>query len=908
MARPRSQSTGACACLSLLLLVLAPAATATSYSSLCRSPAHAPDLTADHKSIRAEPAVPSITTGHFSGGDGLRFAPDRPNFPRGFSFSPRRFVRTTDPAVVHVLATLTLAGTRSPGRRAHSVSFNLDGYYSTSDAAASAELCMVGSGSYANDDGSGVVILRDVALRLQLPHPSNLSRPFVTGRVEGPDFRAATLVSYADGDYAYGEAALCPAPPTPVRGARQVLDADQFSCPRLRMALRSSFSSYSLEYKPGAGGHTASAFPLRTRHRRMYLNQMHCARDGAVRAYMVFYANRSEAVHASNNTVGWRHGFLVGDEALVADGFWDSARRQLCLRACRVARSGPYRADLAVRECGIGVSLWFPAVWSIRDRSVTAGMIWNTSSNSDGGAPGEMSGVISVSRTGSYGMANLSDIRYNYTMVEDAKKHYRSKPELSKERKGTFPANFSYGDFSFYFYTKDHRWTGYASPVAIGSALVEGDRLMADDAFYRHAAEMKKQRLLNVSYDLQYEAQVRYVNASAVSPVTMSPPRRLSAEGVYDTKAGTLCMVACQVVNGSSDCETLVTARFAPVDDEARERVVGRIRSLREQGDPLFFEALDFVAYGMYAMEIQDSSSRMDMEGMMLVVSMTLSCVFIVLQLRHARRNPEALAAMSITMLVILAVGYMIPLVLNLEAMFANSAKHFVQLTRGGWLELNELALRASTMVAFVLQLRLLQLAFSARSTGAARKDGGDDPSAAERSALWVCLPLYILGAIVIWIFHKSDGGHGRFDPEQDGLVLRATPTWPAGLVDRLASYAGLILDGFLLPQVVANAFSGSTVRALSPWFYAGGAAVRAAPHAYDVFRAQSYVPSWMPSYVYAGPRDDLFGVAWDVAVLCGAATLAALLFLQQRLGGAFLCGMKARRAAGYEMVSTLGS
>ena len=127
-------------------------------------------------------------------------------------------------------------------------------------------------------------------------------------------------------------------------------------------------------------------------------------------------------------------------------------------------------------------------------------------------------------------------------------------------------------------------------------------------------------------------------------------------------------------------------------------------------------------------------------------------------------------------------------------------------------------------------------------------------------------------------------------------------------MVDDLAAYAGLVLDGFLLPQVVWNALSGSSVRALSPWFYAGGSAVRAAPHVYDALRRRSYAPSWRASDVYAGPRDDLFGAGWDVAVQCGAALLAALLFLQQRLGGAFLCGSKRRRAGEYEMVSTPSS
>ena len=203
-------------------------------------------------------------------------------------------------------------------------------------------------------------------------------------------------------------------------------------------------------------------------------------------------------------------------------------------------------------------------------------------------------------------------------------------------------------------------------------------------------------------------------------------------------------------------------------------------------------------------------------------------------------------------------------------------------------------------MLALVLQLRLLQLALSswrpADQAGSKREGSSPSPSDAERSTLWVCLPLYALGAVVVWIVHTSDGHRGLSAPPGQGLA------------DDLAAYAGLVLDGFLLPQVIRNSLSGSRVRALSPWFYAGVAAIRTAPHAYDAFRMRSYVPSLRPSLAYAGPRDDLFGAGWDVAVQCGAALLAALLFLQQRLGGAFLCGSKRRRAGEYEMVSTPSS
>ncbi|XP_066311285.1 uncharacterized protein [Miscanthus floridulus] len=442
---------------------------------------------------------------------------------------------------------------------------------------------MIGSSSYARDDGTDTdVHLSDVGLRLHLPHPSNLSEPFVTGRLEGAGFGAIILVAYADsrsasdGDYTYAEtAASCPPPVTPARDGQHVLGAG-FSCSRLRALLR---GSYDLEYRPGTGRgrHTAGSSPLQLRHRLMYVNQMSCATDGGVRAYMAFYADQSGSFPSSL--------FLVGDEALVAEGFW------------------------------------FPDTWSFQDRKTVVGLIWNSSRV-----------LRSVGYTG-----DLSDIKYNYTLVEKAKEHYHSNPVLSKDRNGSFPGNHSCRDFVFHFNLKNPelRVHGSAPPI------VQEDRPMPDDVFSRRVApEVNTQRLLNVSYDLQY----------TVADVD----RRINAEGVYDT----LCMVACQVSNGSSDCQVLVTVQFAPVDTGTREHDVGTISSLRMKSDPLFFEALEFVSQGMDLMWQPES---------MLELSPALFAVVLILQLRHAKKHPEAVPSMSITMLVVLALGYLIPLMLDFE-------------------------------------------------------------------------------------------------------------------------------------------------------------------------------------------------------------------------------------------------
>ncbi|KAA8523898.1 hypothetical protein F0562_010321 [Nyssa sinensis] len=115
----------------------------------------------------------------------------------------------------------------------------------------------------------------------------------------------------------------------------------------------------------------------------------------------------------------------------------------------------------------------------------------------------------------------------------------------------------------------------------------------------------------------------------------------------------------------------------------------------------------------------------MDLEIVMVLTSNTLACVFVGLQLFYVKKHPDVLPFISLVMLVILTLGHMIPLVLNFEAMFLqNRNRQNVLLGSGGWLEVNEVIVRVVTMVAFLLQFRLLQLALGCTIGRWKPKDG----------------------------------------------------------------------------------------------------------------------------------------------------------------------------------------
>ncbi|OEL18682.1 hypothetical protein BAE44_0020292 [Dichanthelium oligosanthes] len=911
-----------CVVLLLLLLSAALSSAASSPSTLdsaiCTIPSNPPErLPSDKHNALAALKVFQLNAGYFFGGEDIHFAKDDSNasfVTRSFSLFPHSVDLTTDHNLLHVAATLALSGGRArsilTARRrrhryvgGHSVNFYLNGYYSYT----SEELCMTGSGTYSSDEGS-IEHLEGVVLKLRMPRRSKLSDPFVTGRLKGASFEAISLVAYAQGAYHYSESgvscrSLQPSS-TPARGALQGLGAS-FSCAHLKEHLE---TSYKLQY--GGGAHAPGSSPLMgLQARRMHIGQVQCTAAGdvvEVRAYAVF----------SNDTKMWGqlkpHPPFMGDEeVVVAEGRWNSERSMLCVTACRVEHSGI--TSPAVKECGIGMSFWFPGAWTIRDRSFLVGMIWN-SSQAAGGT--DSSGVISVSSIDANDhRSNFADVKYDYTMVEEAKKHYLNDPVLSDPKKkvqGSFVApNYTDHDFAFSFYeTKDRVGSGQAYPVTIGSAMVYGDRLAADDSFSGQAVVDMKQELVNVSYDIrQHVPPADWVRPKNSSSYAVSlEERQITAEGVFDPKTGVMCMIACREDNSlTADCQILITIHFASLDGKAQGHGKGAISSLRNKAtDPLFFEKTEIMLYGMYTDQVSESVSRMDLESIMLVISTTLPCIFTVLQILHVKRRPEAAAATSITMLVVLALGYVAPLVVSSEALFLSRRRQYAPTPFRSYVpyELSQAMMRAPTLIALLLQLRLIQLAWSARKTkDDARRSAAEASSAAERRALWLCVPVYLIGGALAIIVHAMNV---RRAAQEDSLTVRIGPE-PATLWEDLVSSAGLALDAFLLPQVVMNALSaGARVRALSLWFYVGGTVVRAMPHVYDVFRAQGYAQSVRSSYVYASPRYDRFGVAWDVVVPCGAAVLAVLLFLQQRIRLAPPLFPSRRRLGEYQMVSNL--
>jgi hypothetical protein len=102
---------------------------------------------------------------------------------------------------------------------------------------------MTGTGTELAADGS-LVYYPDVALRLRVPSPPNLTDPFVNGTLEGSDdFGTIHLLAYAEGNnYKYGsEKVACSTPRQQTKGSFQALGGNSSWCAHLKAQLVTSY-------------------------------------------------------------------------------------------------------------------------------------------------------------------------------------------------------------------------------------------------------------------------------------------------------------------------------------------------------------------------------------------------------------------------------------------------------------------------------------------------------------------------------------------------------------------------------------------------------------------------------------------------------------------------------------------
>ncbi|XP_059663999.1 uncharacterized protein LOC132309732 [Cornus florida] len=753
--------------------------------------------------------------------------------------------------------------------------FILRGFWSES----SGKLCMLGSASWHSREGNSLKL--EARLKLNYAKNATIFTSLVGGTLE-------SLTSSHDSNY-FDPISILAFPVMSHYHYTLVSEESDSGCPG-EIDIPSNHS-LGLQPRSICSMFRRQSSPFKLEYARECNSSQNCSPFGKGTGYLfmsLFEIQCSEVVQKvryllefSNSSYGYYYQPFNLSTRLVAEGSWDGKKNRLCIVACRILNPSDSLGNARVGDCSTRLSLRYPAVWSIKQRLGIVGQIWSNKSEND-------SGYFPRIRFGgsSRHILGASGLKYEYTEMDRVKKLCPVK-KPSKNKGLRYPSGNSY-DMRFDMSVKDSKgrtaW-GSAFPVSVGDQFYEreyGQTLeiaIAVEPSSKVEIEANPSTPFNISYKIRLNPL-----ADGISNVSSDGQEEISAEGMYNEETGHLCMVGCKklgsyIQESKMDCEILLKFQFSPVNAKKGGFIKGSIESTRKHSDPLFFDHLDFSSTAFYTVEARRSIWRMDLEITMALISNTLACVFAGLQLFYVKKHQNVLPFISLVMLVILTLGHMIPLLLNFDALFLKNYNHqTVLLGSGGWLEVNEVIVRVITMAAFLLQFRLLQLAWSVRSSDGNQKGLW----VAEMKSLLVTIAFYISGALIALFMNWMKNINGKTTLSSHSVAYQQHSLW-----GDLRSYAGLVIDGFLVPQILLNIFQISRENALSRSFYIGTTFVRLQPHAYDLYRAHNFVPQrFNGSYMYANPTADFYSTAWDVIIPCGGIIFAVIIFLQQRFGG----------------------
>ncbi|POO00069.1 hypothetical protein TorRG33x02_041960 [Trema orientale] len=843
------------------------------------------------------------------------FNPVKTNADGVYQFRARLSLRDSGNSTRRGLRLVRFRGPKSPIRRR--LRFSLVGFWSET----SRKLCMVGrSGSAAY---SGIPNYLFAALKLNYPLNSTIYNSLVTGTLESLAkndssnyFAPISLMAFSqDSSYEYtllgkenGGGCLNG---DEIGESLSLKDQDKCSI------LNGDVERFDLEYGSDCNG-GVDCNPLGGSlgyvPNYMYYRKTRCT-DGTKWQMLLSFPN------STFDGLGFP---FTPSTTLVAEGAWNTKENRFCAVACRISNYSESFANAYVGDCSTGFSLSFPVSLSLQNRSTVVGKIWNTSSNVNNSS---YFGKIGF-RSFNVELLDILGFKYDYTTGIDSLRRICRKKNTARGKGKTYPAEYS-SDMRFRMSVRNSEeqvaW-GYSTPFYVRNQFfrtnlflrgpTNSQQVMQTDSSV--LLKSNQSSLVNISYrmSLNFPPDFKFSHGSSLSNV------EISAEGTYDRDTGVLCMIGCRnigsttqnlVTNATVDCAITVNVQFSPLNANSDKNIRGSIESTRQTSDPFYFGRLELSSKSLYSSQAAASIWRMDLEITMVLISNTLTCVFVGLQLFYIKSHPDALPFISIVMLIIFTMGSLIPLLLNFEALFvANHSQQNVFLGSGGWLEVNEVIVRIVTLIAFLLQLRLLQLTWSSRQGDGSEKGLWNT----ERKVLFVTLPIYVVGALIAWFVsdlkNSSGVSHRPFLNSHHKFYVVSPRQMHSfqghSLWEDLKSYAGLVLDGFLLPQILFNLFSNSGEKALAPLFYTGTTLVRLLPHAYDLYRAHAYASYLNLSYIYASHIIDFYSTAWNIVIPFGGLLFAVLISLQQRFGGRFILPRRFRQSSVYEKVPVISN
>ncbi|ESR65112.1 hypothetical protein CICLE_v10010435mg, partial [Citrus x clementina] len=392
----------------------------------------------------------------------------------------------------------------------------------------------------------------------------------------------------------------------------------------------------------------------------MSLNTIQCSTEGQRLRFLMEFPNTGYVDYCRN---------FNPETTFVAEGSWDWKKNRLCVAACRILNTHDSLDNSSVEDCSIRLTLRFPAIWSIRGSTSMSGQIWSNRALNHTGYFGRI-----LFRSTDNEVLKVPGLKYEYTEMEKVRNTscLQKKPLRSSLEK--YPEGFSQ-EMNFGISVKISRgqiaW-GHAVPIAVDdqiSPLSESFISWSSSSTTSSVVEsnISSSKPLNISYKISLRPHyyLKLGGVESLFNISSSWERRVAiyAEGIYDSETGVLCMVGCRDAglkyqkssNNSMDCEISIRLQFPPLNAMTKGGFIrGRITSLRNKSDSLYFEPLFVSATSCYRILERRSIWRMDLELLMVLIAKTLACIFVVFQLLYVKKHRDVLPFISLLMLVIL--------------------------------------------------------------------------------------------------------------------------------------------------------------------------------------------------------------------------------------------------------------
>ncbi|KAJ3708920.1 hypothetical protein LUZ61_012625 [Rhynchospora tenuis] len=515
--------------------------------------------------------------------------------PNLFYFQPTQVHLTRDNGILKLEGTLVLQGGYArieskshPGRYHHErrkVIFKFLGFWSQYTG----KLCMVGLADYQPSDEDHIADARSAVLKLDFPKTSNITTSVINGTITSTAlgsspayFDTISLQAYEQKAYKYTITLHAQESCSDLPEAGSVATDVESICSNLESFMRGEyFSSRKLVSLLG--------------FEYISISQLKCSSSGRVHMLMLL-SNQGAYFRRSTH--------LQPGKSLVAEGIWDHQKHRLCLLACKLIwEENHSSARPKIGGCNLGLAIWFTATFSLR---------------------------------------NLPGSKYEYTEVDTAKMYCTIISNPDHKIKKRYPDASLHRDMSFDVNVLD-------SNGKSGWGRIE--QVSVDDTYHGNPNGGFFQSVYIDTYDINTASSSRQAKQNrtiwnvgyALSYNVWSKKFRefvqISAEGIYNSTTGTLCLVGCRLptfkyMNGTTaedgnstiddenlDCKIFIQIQLPPLDAK-NEKGTGTIKSMRAISDPLYFKPLNVELSVFYGFESTETFLRMDAEIVMLCFSL----------------------------------------------------------------------------------------------------------------------------------------------------------------------------------------------------------------------------------------------------------------------------------------------